>query len=213
MIRRDYIVEIIEEFGRRLRRIAGFRKEGKGGEAQAEADATAQLLAGGPVASLLPLSRTELMARVMRGGSQGTHEKILILIALLKEAGDLAAHEEQSATAYYHKALQLALDTATREAGLSWPEFVPTIELLRSLIGSEALPLNTQALLMHHYELSGQFGRAMSVFSEMMAANPRTPGLAELGRAFYRRLLAKTDIELANGEVNRELVETELGRV
>jgi len=67
MIRRDYILRMIEEFIQALSRIRALKKEQLWPEAAAILDEEFQRLIGGGARAVAGLSQTELIARLIRG--------------------------------------------------------------------------------------------------------------------------------------------------
>src|SRR3981189_1878010 len=114
MIRRDYILRMIEECVGALARIASLKKGQRWDEASEALDAEFQRLIGAGPQAVARLSETELMARLMPGGpTHALREKTLILTTLLKEAGDVTTAEDRAEEGRecYLKALHLLLDT------------------------------------------------------------------------------------------------------
>ena len=65
------------------------------------------------------------------------------------------------------------------------------------------LPTRTQALLMQHYEHTGQFAKAEDALFTMLEAEPENDAIAEFGIVFYQRLLAQTDAVLNGANLPR----------
>src|SRR3974390_3094339 len=117
MIRRDYILRMIEEFAHALSRIQSLQKGQRWQEAGGAVDEEFQRLTGQGAAAIAKLSETELLARLMQGEpTQVVRDKTLILTTLLKEAGDLAAAQERSneSRTCYLKGLHLLLEVLAR---------------------------------------------------------------------------------------------------
>ena len=64
MIRRDYIMRMIEEMGRALAQIRALRQSGRAEAARQMVDAECEKLAALGVTGIVGLSETELLARV-----------------------------------------------------------------------------------------------------------------------------------------------------
>lgn len=210
MIRRDYILRMIEEFLQVLSRLRSFKRGQLWDEAAAELDAEfKRLVASGP-ASVLDLSETELTARLLEGEPTAlAGPKTSLLVALLKEAGDVALAQDQGekARSYYLKGLNLLLQSGRRADAFEQPEFVPQVDVFVAALAEAPLPLATQAALMEHYELSGQFAKAEDALYAMIEADPSNPGVREFGLAFYERLSHHTDAELVAGNLPRTELE------
>jgi tetratricopeptide (TPR) repeat protein len=197
---------MIEEFVQVLSRIQSLKREQLWREASAEMEQEFVRLLGLPGQDAANLSETELLARLIKSGpTQVIREKTLMLVALLKEAGDLAhsSSKPEEARALYLKALNLLLETLARHEAFECPGFVPQVAVLSDALRDTPLPLDTQARLMRHYESIGEFAQAENCLYAMVEAAPDTDGLREFGIAFYERLQHRTDSELAAGNLPR----------
>jgi hypothetical protein len=212
MIRRDYILRVIEEFFAALRRIQAKKAGRSWDDAEAEADREFQRLIGLGATGVARLSETELLAKLLQSDSALLmRQKTLLLVTLLNEAGDIAAAQERffDSRNCYLKGLHLLLDVLGRGDADDAPEFVPRVEVFVAALEDSPLPLRTQGLLMQHYERTGQFARAEDVLYSMLD-DPLHAGLIEFGIAFYERLKARSDEELEQGNLPRGELETGL---
>jgi tetratricopeptide (TPR) repeat protein len=211
MIRRDYILRLIEEFAEALARIRALRNDEKFAEASALTEAEFKRISGLDSEALLTLSETELLACLIRSEPlHAVREKMSFLTTLLKETGDIAAAEgraEESRECYL-KGLHLLLDSLSRGDGVEQPEFVPKVELFVGVL--DDMPRNTSVLLMEHYERVGQFGKAEDCLFAILEADPKNRAVWEFGISFYERLLGLGDARLAEGNLPR--AEVEAGR-
>jgi tetratricopeptide (TPR) repeat protein len=206
MIRRDYIIRMIEEAARLLRRLSEMRHEQKWERAGSTLDEAFEKLIGTTLGGTLHLTETELMGRIIEGeATMAVRDKTLLLAALLTEAGDLRTAENRmdEARRHYVQALNLLLRITLTEAEFVWPDFVPKIDILLSALGQHRLPIATLAALMQHYERLGEYGRAEDTLYSMMEIERANPALLELGAAFYRRLLRRSDETLVAGGLPR----------
>lgn len=215
MIRRDYILRMIEEFFRLLARIDRLKQNRQWGEAESTVRAEIERLVGTGGAALVTLSDTEIFSRLLEGGElHSAREKAFMLARLLLENAETAeAGDPPNLTLARQlrlKALHLLLHTALRDDIPEWPEYVPTIDRVLQLLADSALPLHTCALLMQHFEHSGQFGKAEDTLYRMLEIAPEEPALRQLGISFYHRLLARSDAALAGGDLPRAEVEAGL---
>jgi hypothetical protein len=135
---------------------------------------------------------------------------MFFLTTLLNEAGDLAAAEGKTGDSRtcYLKGLNLLLDSLTRGDGFEQPEFVPKVELFLSSL--DELPAQTQAMLMEHYERSGQFGKAEDPLFAILDSGIDNENAINFGISFYERLRGRTDAQLAEGNLPRTEVESGL---
>jgi Family of unknown function (DUF6483) len=216
MIRRDYILRMIEEFFQVLSRIRSLKKDQRFQEADGVTDEQLRKVAGIDAKSALQLSETELLARIIQSEpSQAVREKTLLLSTLLKEAGDLATAQDRTeeGRALYLKGLHLLLETLARSEVFECPEFVPKVEAFVAALGGAPLPLPTQAQLMEHYERNGEFGKAEDALYGMLEAEPDHPGIVSFGIAFYERLQSHSDAKLEEGNLPRPELEAALGEL
>src|ERR1051326_5899458 len=104
MVRRDYILRMIEDFFQALSRIKSLKKSQEWQEADAGLDQEFQRLLEMDSETVARLSETELLARIVRGEpTLAVREKTLMVATLLKEAGDVLTeqgHEDEGRTNY-----------------------------------------------------------------------------------------------------------------
>lgn len=213
MIRRDYILRMIEEFVRALARVHSLKENRRGSEAGEIIDQEFQRLIGRGPEAATQLSETELFACLVNDGpTHAVRDKAFMLATLLSEAGDLATEKGQwvEGQAYWLKALHVLLDVLGRGEVYECPEFVPKIEVLRSALGDQPLPARTLALLMHHYERSGEFGKAEDALFAILKGDPAHGAPLDLGVAFYERLLGQSEAALIVGNLPRDEVKAGL---
>ena len=209
MIRRDYILRMIEEFFRALARINSLKKGQQWQEASVALDEEFKRLIADGAPAAVRLSETELLARLMQEGpTQAVRDKTLMLTTLLAEAGDVAAAQDRPGQSRecYLKALHLLLDTLGRGEVSECPEFVPKVERLVTTLAAP-LPLRTHALLMQHYERTGEFAKAEDAIFALLDAEPDNEAIVEFGIAFYERLLRQSDRALNEANLPRAEVE------
>jgi hypothetical protein len=128
-----------------------------------------------------------------------------MLTTLLKEAGDVAAAEDRTEDSRecYLKALHLLLDVLSREEMFECPEFVPKVEMIVAALQSAPLPVRSAAMLMQHYERTGEFAKAEDALFTMLDAEPDNDTLKGFGITFYQRLLAQSDATLVAANLPR----------
>lgn len=206
MIRRDYLLRMIEEFARALARLRRRKEAGDWSGAGQMIEEELRGLFGGTRECLLQFSESELLARLLAGEpTASVRDRTLALAALLKEAGDIAVAEErpQEARIFHLKGLNLLLHALAVNDPAELPEFAPTIELFRTALGEEGLPTRTEALLMMHYERLGAWSLAEDSLFRLAAADPDNDAVYDLGAEFYARLRGKDDETLVRGDLPR----------
>jgi hypothetical protein len=87
---------------------------------------------------------------------------------------------------------------------------VPKVEVFIAALAHAELPVETSALLMEHYERTGQFGKAEDVLFAILEADPKNPAVFEFGISFYHRLQLQSDIRLMEGNLPRAEVDSGL---
>src|SRR4051812_12793032 len=213
MIRRDYILKMIEECIQALRRIQALKRGQRWQEAEELVDDEFQKFLGTGAEGLARLTDTELLAKLPEGEpTQAVRDKTLLLVTVLQEAGDLdfiQDHPERGRD-YYLKGLHLLLEILAREDVFEWPEFVPKVEAFMAGLQDSMLPMRTQAMLMRHYERTGQFGKAEDALFAMVEEDPGNTKLLEFGVSFYERLQGQSHAALNAGNLPRTEVDAAL---
>jgi hypothetical protein len=216
MIRRDYILKMIQEVGQVIARIRSLRKDQRLSEAGECLDVEVQRLLALPVQAVAALSQTELLALVIKSESTlPVREKALVLAALLKEAGDISVEQNRDleGRSYYLKGLHLLLDTLGQGEILDFPEFVPQVEIFAAALRDGPIPLETNAGLMQHYERTGEFAKAEDAFFSMLDQEPDNKAVLDFGVSFYQRLQCQSDDNLILGNLPRGEVEATLNQL
>lgn len=216
MIRRDYILRMIEEFFQALSRINALKKDQLWQEAAQSLDEQVQRLIGSGTEAFEKLSETELLAQLIAGGpTQAVRDKTLMLTTLLKEAGDVAAAQDriEASRTCYLKGLHLLLEILAQGDVTDFPAFVPQAEVFMAALHDSPLPLHTLARLMAHYERSGLFDKAENALFAMLESEPADPRIVDFGMAFYHRLQAQSDAALAAGNLPRAELEAGLAEL
>jgi len=209
MIRRDYILRMIEEFVQVLARINALRKGQSWQEADDLLDAEFQRMVGAGAQAVSQLSETELLAKIIQGEpTQVVHYKARLVTSLLYQAGEIATEKNRliEGRACYLKGLNLLLETVANSDLSDLPDIVPTVEGFVIALQDTPLPLTTQARLMQHYEQAGAFGKAEDTFYAMLEAESNEPKLLDFGIAFYQRLASQSDTSLSAGNLSRDEV-------
>ena len=191
MIRRDYLLRMVQEFAEALSRVRRRIAAQEYDEAGGELDKTFLDFIGAGADAVSQLSETELMAQLTL--NEPTHvvrQKSLMLIALLQEAGlkpHIAGHRDAQGHACWLKALDLSLMMQLQDTDFEFPEFVPKIEMLHEQLREVSLPLRTQAALWRHYERVGSYGKAEDVMFTLLEAEPDNDALISEAKDFYAR--------------------------
>ena len=193
-----------------LARIRAAKQQKLWKEALGDLDTEFNRLIGSDCRTALQMSETELLARTVRG--EPTHlvrDKILMVATVLKEAGDVALARDRTSewSACYLKSLHLLLDTLGGDEVFEHPDFVPKVHILVEALAGMALPTRTHAMLMQHFERTGEFAKAEDSLHAMLEAEPENRFIVEFGIVFYQRVLAQSDATLMAGSLPRPEVE------
>jgi hypothetical protein len=214
MIRRDYIIRMLQEFFEFLSRIRALKKGQKWDEARQATDDGIRKLLKCDGQQAVRLSETELMALLIQNEStMAVREKALMVTSLLMEAGDVAAAEEKDAAPFYLKGLHLLLNVLGREDIFEFPEFVPSVESFRAKLADTRLPLGTQAMLMQHYERAGDFAHAEDMLFSMIEDEPENLEIFDFAVQFYERLQRNSDDALSEGDLPRAELDAGLAQI
>ncbi|MDB6018495.1 MAG: hypothetical protein JWR19_2984 [Pedosphaera sp.] len=216
MIRRDYLLRMIEQCVQSIMRIRGQLDARQYAEAGAGLDQAFLDLIGTGAEAVSQLSETELLAKLTVGDP--THvfrEKSLLLVALLQEAGQVhaAAQREAQSQDCLLKALNLLLTLQLQDTDLELPGFVPRIEVLRQQLLDAPLPTRTQAALWRYYERMGAYAQAEDALFALLDVEPGNAALISEGIMFYERLLRLSDATLEAGNLPRNEVNASLAEV
>ena len=212
MIRRDYILRMVEEFVQLLARLKSLKQEQRWDEAGGTLDEQFNRLVGADAHAVVQLSEIELLAKLIQGEpTVAVKDRALILVSLLKEAGDVAIGQEkfEESRTYYLKGLHLLLETLARGEAYECPEFVPRVEMFVTALHESPMPFQTQGLLMQHYERTREFAKAEDALFAMLDIELNNPALLDFGISFYQRLQDQSDAVLIEGNLPR--VEVEAG--
>jgi hypothetical protein len=216
MIRRDYILRMVEQFMEVLRRIQRSKKDQRWDDAGTALDEEFKRLIKQGAAGANALSLTELLSRLIEGEpTQAVQMKTFMLATLLQEAGDLAIANNQIelGRSHYLKGLHLLLHTLAGGDVEDFPEFVPKVEMFVTALADFELPVETLAALMQHYERSGEFAKAEDALFNMLEQADDNTRILEFGMAFYERLLVQSDANLEAGNLPRPEAESSLSEL
>ncbi len=216
MIRRDYILRMLEEFFEILARLQPLKQGQHWNDAAGVLDDQFQRLVHAGPEAVASMSETELLARLIQGEpTQVVRDKTLVLTALLKEAGEVEAgrHRLEASRACYLKGLHLLLGTLATGEVEEFPDFVPRVEYFVTALDAAPLPLETQARLMQHYERAGEFGKAEDRLFAMLEDGAQDSALIDFGIAFYERLRGRSNASLEAGNLPRSELEAGLAEL
>jgi tetratricopeptide (TPR) repeat protein len=212
MVKRDYLLRVIEQMGvawAGVLRLAGLRQ---GGQYEAAGQSIDQLLRqflGLNSGALETVSAAELIGLIRLGraaaaGDGIVAEKLLLLGALLREQAELheAQGESDAAAASGLKALQIYL-TVVVEEGINDERAVAAVAPLLDKLDEYELPFEINDLLWRFHEQIGDFAKAEDALFNLL---DDAPDLVPEGIDFYERLATLTDADLIAGNLPRDEV-------
>ncbi|MDQ2887264.1 MAG: DUF6483 family protein [Chloroflexota bacterium] len=214
MINKDYILRMAEKIGRSLAIILGLRKYNQHEEALIYIDDTLLRTVGLTSRFINSISDEMLVTTISPIGVLNI-EACLWIAALLKTEGDIYEEDlDKGNESYYRyqKSLYLFLTAVLQEHIPTDADLYKDIEQLLQKLDDYELPLSLKSKLFAYYELSGQYAKAEdTLFDLLETGNNRE--MVESGRAFYTRLLAKSDADLQAGNLARDEVNEGLAQL
>jgi len=214
MSQRDYILRIVEEFGRALAQVVYHRQIKDYAAAHSLIDEQCKQALGMGLGFIHSLPEETVLSLLTSFGTLNT-EKCWLLATLLKVEGDIYQDQGNSDESYYSylKALNLFLEVLLLDTAISGTEFVPEVEGLLHKLSDYELPVNTKLKLFQYFDQTGRYARAADLLFEMLeTGNPDRDILAR-GIAFYQRLKRKSDAALSAGDFSRVEAEEHLARL
>ena len=213
MLRRDWLMDQIEMFAAALARIIFNRNIRNYDQARIEIDnVLSGMLRLDPV-QVRQLSDQELIA-LLRKDEKTQADKALILAEVLYEEAEITEDEsgfDDRVYALYCKIFCLYTEAFISDNRLLRSKYLAKTELLPGILAEQEPPLHVKYYLFRYYELTNNLARAEDTLYELLDAD--YPDMPAQGRAFYLRLMDKSDTELANGNLPRNEVEDGLAQM
>ncbi|MGG6313948.1 DUF6483 family protein [Paenibacillus macerans] len=205
MLRRDYLVRMIEDMTAILGKVFMLKQQKKVIEALWELD---ELYKGQfrLNSQLLGSLSAENIVRIFQSGGELEADKLQSLARLLKEEGDLHASSGQldEGAARRIKSLHLFLTAVQHGADRSLWDAAKAITELQELLKEYRLPPDTVRLVLRYEESEDRFDQAENALYRLLQEQQMSRDEAE---SFYHRLLALAPDRLAAGGLPLEEVE------
>jgi hypothetical protein len=115
--------------------------------------------------------------------------------------------------ALYVKAVCIYISAVLSDSDYNVPQHRDNIDSLIAITGKYALPADALRLLFQYHESAGRYAKAEDSLYRLMERTEEKEAAVEAGKAFYRRLLGKSDAELAGGNLPRNVVLDGLRRI
>ncbi len=167
--------------------------------------------------TLVHQTTPEFLLMMTSMGNFGDHDRTLALVDLLIIEADVQERIEAYGTqlACLEKALQLLLDAYDKQPHAASEGHLRRINgLFAEMMGvRSSVCLKALERLLAHYEQRGRFDKAEDVLYELVDTDAEAYVASGYARAFYERLLARSDHELNEGGLPRDEVEAGLSRL
>ena len=216
MPKQDYIMQLIEQLRGVFPYILDMVKSGNYEEAHGMIDQVCRELVGVSSGGLVRLTDADILRELRADATMAWEEKAFYLATLLKEDADIYEEQEmeEQSVPRYNTAVLLCIHVALQDKERA-NEYQEAITEITTILEEYELSAQTYATLMTFYETVGDFGKAEDILyewfdAELEFSGSDDPNPAEIGEAFYQRLLLKTDMELEQGNLPRAEVESGL---
>jgi len=214
MSQRDYILRIVEEFGRALAQVLYNRQIKDYAAAHKLIDEQCKQAFGMGIGFMRSVPEETLLSMFTSFDTLDT-EKCWLLAILLRAEGDIYQDQGNTSESYYSyiRALNLVLKVLLLDTTSSGKDVVPELDDLLSSLSDYELPTSTKLLLFQYFDHADKYARAEDLLFEMREAGDHGGEILARGTAFYQRLKRKSDADLWANDFSREEVEEGLARL
>lgn len=204
MIRRDYILRLIEQFFEIVRRIVNYRAEQRFSEALTLVRQGYKSFLGADAEFVDRHSAAELLDMMSSGLMNA--EQLMMAAKLLKEEAELLELLEvpEEARSRRLKSLSLFLEVFYGPGCDRLGMFFDDVEPLADALLERGLPAHLMRRLPEFYEQRGRFAKAEDTLFTYLEHQPEDREKLAEGVALFERLLDKTDAELEAGGLPRD---------
>jgi tetratricopeptide (TPR) repeat protein len=205
LLTEDYLIRMINLMVAALYQMIGLREAGKYTEAQQVASGIMEQVFGMPVDVIRRLDDTVLLGNLTHQGVLDT-DRVQLLADLLMEEGALLSAQGEAGESYwsYLRALNFYLDVVGHGGAPNFPAPHDKITEVAGQLADFSLPADTLFSLAVYYEEQGTFQQAEQAFLRLLETTDYRYQVLDEIRAFYQRLLEKTDEVLIEGGVARQ---------
>lgn len=206
MIRQDYLLRMIEEAGRMLRRLLELPDDRDRIERDSLAMDLSERFIGVSAPQLFAMDEEAVFRHLQQHGAvQEFGLRLGVAVNLIRAEATRATGD--AAVALNAKAICLLARARLNAMGSDMPEFVLALDGLLAETGLSSLPPDALGLVLCAFEHGGHFAAAEDILFALREQAGPDPGLRQFGEAFYGRLLSQSDHSLVGGNLPRAEVE------
>ena len=203
MIRRDYLIKLVQELSAVLLRIISLKERREFAAALHEIDCAVERYLGLPSSEALPQNLDHVIHLCSREGGPMS-DSLKLLADIFYEQGEVLRLQNSDAYPRAHL-LSLGLYLEAVRTGFVSLDLLQRIDHLVQQLGDTSLPAPVLRRLFRYLEERGLYATAEDALYEWLDHND--PDALKEGLAFYDRLLKMPDEDLASGNLPRAEVE------
>jgi len=212
MYQKDYLLRIIEQLTAILIRVVLHKEAKNYGKALIEIELAYQTLLLIDPNRIRKMTTEELIDWLRSDGIFDV-EKSLVTAELLREEAEIRELESRFTETLLElliKAFCLYDEAIRHDSRFAREKYAKKVDGVVQKISKYELPLDVQFRLLQYYERDGSFDKAEDLLHEL--ADRDYPDILGAGKAFYTRLLEKSDADLASGNLPRDEVKEGLAQ-
>src|SRR2546423_7809101 len=203
MIRRDYLIKLVQELSAVLLRIVSLKNRREFAAALHEIDCALERYLGLPAREAVPQNLDHVLDLCSREGGP-ISDSLKLLADIFYEQGDVLRLQKSDAYARAHL-LALGLYLEAVRTGFVSLDLLQRIDELVQQLGDTSLPAPVLRRLFRYLEERGLYATAEDALYEWLDLDE--PNALKEGLAFYDRLLNMPLEDLARGNLPRSEVE------
>lgn len=211
MLTEDYFMRMINQMVAVLVKISGLINAGRYQEAHEIIDQSlAQLL--GMKAGLLKQLDEFSMLNILTTQGKLDSDRLYVVADLYQLEGDIYTDKNQisDASADYLRALIFYLEISTKYGSNNFSGLTDKIEGLHKKLDNLELPIEINILLFEHYQQQGNYREIEYIIPKLLPFLDDHPEILPAIITYYESLLKKSDQELINQGITRQLVQDNL---
>lgn len=204
MVRKDYLLRVIEQFAAFLEKILFHKQVGDYAGAEQQIDETVKTLLGVDPASLFIMSVDTILNELI--GKSGFDMDICLVVAeLYNQKADVATAGNSGSLNIDFLEKSFLLYAEAIRHGADNLAYRDRILAIIAALRRHDIAETTKTKFFWYYELCGLFGKAEDVLYDLVETSHE--GIRRIGLEFYKRLNDREDILLALGNLPRNEVQ------